>query len=105
MGDLSRQGSENETIYIQEIPRSKTITQTCIVSASLHSHTFDAQMACVNFLVPPPALSLFLSTVISLSVPSLMSHFLSCSHHLVCHSPDVSHSASSEAPWLAIRPA
>ena len=102
MGDLGRQGSENETIYIQEISRSKTITQTCIVKASQHSHTFDAQMACVNCLVPPPALPLLLSAVIllSLSLPlsSLMSHILPSSHHAACHSTDFSHSAGSKAP-------
>lgn len=77
----------------------------CIVNASQHSHTFDAQMVCTNFLVLPPALPLLLSVIIShhsLSrSSSLMSHILPSSHHLACHSAAFSRSASSEAPRLA----
>lgn len=76
----------------------------CLMNASQHSHTFDAQMVCVNFLVLPPALPLLLSAIISLTISrssSLMSHIPPSSHHLACHSADFSHSSSSEAHRLA----
>lgn len=76
----------------------------CLMNASQHSHTFDAQMVCVNFLVLPPALPLLLSAIISLTISrssSLMSHIPPSSHHLACHSTDFSHSSSSEAHRLA----
>lgn len=47
---------------------TKTITHTCNVNTSQHNHTFDAQMAYVNFVIPPAALPLLFSTVIYLSL-------------------------------------
>lgn len=100
VGDL---GIENETIYIQEISRSKAVTQTMHRECKQHSSAFDARMVCVNFLVlpsapPPPLLCFNLSLSPCLSPP--MSHIPPSCHPLVCQSVDFFHSCSSEAPQL-----
>lgn len=103
-GALSRQGSENETIYIQELSRSETITQTCIVNLS---HAAQPHLWCTDGvckLSRSPSCSS--SSSLRCNLPLCLSHPSCPTFFLPLIIPHVTQQISltlpaSEAPQLA----